>query len=296
MAEAIKNLAMPPEDAGRPGAPRPRGPEAENFPVASRLVAARLRPAVMAFYRVVRAADDIADSPDLPAAAKARQIAALDAALAGAGTHPLAADLARELAAIGRPAALRHARTMMRAFAADAAGTLCRDEADLIASCRLSADPVGRFLLDLHGEDAEAAGQAADALSTALQILNHLQDLGEDHRDLGRLYLPLDWIAEAGAARADLGAPRLSPGLRRAVDRALDLAEARLARAAVLPSLLRSRRLAAEARAIHLLARALARRLRRQDPLAGRVAPGRGDRARAALAGLTALAAPRRRP
>ena len=80
--------------------------------------------------------------------------------------------------------------------------------------CALSAMPVGRFVLDVHGEDPQATWPASDALCAALQIINHLQDCGKDYRSLDRVYLPLDSLAAHGAGVEALGAERASPALR----------------------------------------------------------------------------------
>ncbi|SDE80175.1 squalene/phytoene synthase family protein [Limimaricola pyoseonensis] len=283
----------PPLPTAATGPARARGAGHENFPVASRLLPARLRPAVMAFYRVVRAADDIADAPDMAARAKLAGLDAIEAGLRGrAGGDPRGPALRAALAEVGRPGLERHALAMLDAFRADVAARPCADWEALMAYCRSSAVPVGRFLLELHGEGRDGQG-ASDALCCALQVLNHLQDLGEDRRDLGRVYLPADMIAAAGGRAEGLAARRLDPALRAAVDRALDACDPLLAEAAHLPGRLRSRRLAAEARAIVVLARRLQRRLRRADPLAGRVAPARGDALAAALAAAAELARPR---
>ena len=65
--------------------------------------------------------------------------------------------------------------------------------------------PVGRFVLDVHGE-SRATWPANDALCAALQIINHLQDCGKDYRNLNRVYIPLDAFAAAGAEVEDRSA------------------------------------------------------------------------------------------
>jgi squalene synthase HpnC len=264
----------------------------ENFPVGSVLIRRDLRAAVHAFYRVARNADDLADDPRLPMAQK---LARLDDIEAGLDGDPLGPPEARALAALGRPDALHHARRLLRAFRRDAVGEPCRTWADLLAYCEDSANPVGRFLLDLHGESV--AGFAfSDALCTALQVLNHLQDLRPDHLWLGRHYLPLDWLEEEGATLDDLGRDRLTPALRRCVDRAFDRCDLLLQAAEPLPRVLASRRLAGESAAILRLARGLSARLRAEDPLTRVVAPSRRDMALAGLAGLATALAPRPAP
>ncbi|TFL16301.1 squalene synthase HpnC [Jannaschia formosa] len=265
----------------------------ENFPVASRLLAPALRGRVMAFYRFARAADDAADDPRASPEARQARLDVLEGGLRGARGDGAGAALRRALAEGRAPrdaAALREAAGLMPAFRRDAAGgTACADWDDLMGYCRSSAASVGRVLLALHGE-GQAARAPSDALCAALQVLNHLQDMGGDHRLLGRRYLPGDWMAEAGARDAELGAPSLSPALARVVARTLDGVDALLAEAAPLPGRIAARGLRGQAAATLWLARRLTARLRRGDPLAARVALSRLDFARAALAGLWAAA------
>lgn len=250
-----------------------------------------LRPSVLAFYDVVRAADDMADDPALSRETKHARLNQIEGALAGTEAWPPATALCLALDQAGHPPAMRHATDMLVAFRADVEGQACRDWNDLQTYCRHSAVPVGRFLLELHGEP-DAPHAASDALCSALQVLNHLQDLRTDWMDLGRVYLPLDWIEAEGASPDDLGRSQLTPPLRRAIDRTLDATDEDLARAAALPRLIRSRRLAAEATVILSLARHLSARLRREDPVAGRVSATRGALLRAGTAGLSRLATP----
>ena len=143
-----------------------------------------------------------------------------------------------------------------------------------MAYCARSADPVGRYLLDLHGEDpAEYA--ASDPLCSALQIINHLQDAKEDYRTLDRVYVPLDWMTTEGLDVTALGSAVSDARLRAVLDQCLDRVDALLERARPLPLLLRSGRLALESAVILSLARDLAAALRTQDPIAARVAHGR---------------------
>ena len=267
----------------------------ENFPVASRLVAPALRHAVFAFYRVARGADDVADDPSMSPEAKSARLAEVDALLSGTAQPRPDDALGADCVALRRSCALhavdmRHARHLLQAFQADAASRGCRGWSDLLAYCRFSAVPVGRFLLELHGEGKEAQ-DASDRLCTALQVLNHLQDCGADWTRLRRCYLPLDWLAAEGASTADLEAPSASPALRRVIHRVLDATDALLRQASPLPDRIASAELAREAAGILALARDLARRLRDGDPLAARVAAGRASKATT-----FALAAIRARP
>ncbi len=240
--------------------PPSRNHDSENFPVASFLLPREARAKVLAFYRFVRTADDIADDAALPAPAKLGRLDAMEASLD---------DPAGPLAAVGT----EEARAMLSAFRQDATQRRYADWADLEAYCARSADPVGRMLIRLHGDDA-AAHPSSDALCTALQILNHLQDLVPDRTRLDRIYLPLPWMELAGGDEAFF-APA-NPRRRLVLDAALDRVEAMLEVAVPLPRLLRSRLRRQAAVTLDLAWRLLAR-LRAADPVAGRVALSKAD-------------------
>lgn len=252
--------------------PHARSALAENFPVASRLLPPHVRGPVLAFYRFARAADDVADDPGLSSAEKLRRLDLFAAGLDGQAGAPEARAL-RGLIGPDAPG-LRHAATLIRAFRMDATGRQYATWSDLSDYCAVSANPVGRFLLDAHGE-SEAAAVPSDHLCTALQVLNHLQDIAEDKLHLGRVYLPQDWLDAEGVAQADLARATATPGLRRVIDRALTACDDLLTRAADLPRAVRDPGLRAQSRATLWLAVALAGALRRSDPLASRVAPSR---------------------
>ena len=91
----------------------------------------------------------------------------------------------------------RHPLDLLKAFRLDVTKLRYRDWDDLMEYCRYSANPVGRFVLDVHGE-SESTWPANDALCSALQVINHLQDCAKDYRDLNRVYIPLDTFAAAG--------------------------------------------------------------------------------------------------
>jgi squalene synthase HpnC len=245
----------------------------ENFPVASRLVDARHRGPILAFYRFARAADDVADHPTL---SSERKLAALDAfgeALCGEGRGEPEAEPLR-LALRERGLSPRHALDLLAAFRIDVHKRRYADWAELMDYCRLSAAPVGRFVLDVHGED-EATWPASDALCAALQVINHLQDCGADYRGLDRVYLPQDVLAAHGAAIEALGAARASPALRGAIGELARRADELTRRGAALAPQVADHRLALEIGAIESLARCQARELERRDPLSERVRLGK---------------------
>ena len=177
----------------------------ENFPVASALIAARHRPVVMAFYKVARMADDIADHASAPAAEKLERLAAIEASLTGeSDSIAEAAHLRRMLEA--RAITSQHMLDLLEAFRRDVTKTRYVDWAQLMDYCRYSAAPVGRFMLDVHGE-SRATWPASDALCAALQVINHLQDCGEDYRTINRVYVPLDALAAADLTVECLAGP-----------------------------------------------------------------------------------------
>lgn len=247
----------------------------ENFPTASLLLAKPQRAKVMAFYRFVRTADDIGDSPDLPPAEKIARLDAMERALDDPSTTMPEARRLHDLAV-----EVEEARLMLSAFRQDATQTRYADWAALEDYCRRSADPVGRMLLRLHGDSDPRAIAAADALCTALQILNHLQDLVPDRDSLGRIYLPVPWMDLAGGEAAFFD-PANTARRREVLDAALDRVEEQLDRASALPRLLTARRLAWQSAVTIALARRLLARLRAADPVLGRVALSKADFVRA---------------
>jgi hydroxysqualene synthase len=259
----------------------------ENFPVGSWLIRRDLRPHVHAFYRFARNADDIADSPVLSPDDKLRRLDRMAEILDGApgDDSPAAAAMRASLSATGVTA--QHCHDVLHAFRQDAVKRRYRDWDDLMDYCRYSAAPVGRQLLDLHGE-SRGTWPSSDALCAALQVLNHLQDCAEDYRNLDRVYLPLDHLAAAGCTAEALTEPAASPGLRQVLDRLLDRTQDLIAMAQDLPPLVGAVGLRRESAAIVVLAGRLAGRLRRGDPLAGRVKLTKGDFAAAVLRGIFA--------
>src|SRR5580698_8308068 len=183
----------------------------ENFPVASWIIHPRHRGLILAFYNFVRTADDIADHETLGAQDKLAYLDLLEAELLGQGdSQPEAVTLRRALAERGMPP--RHALDLLTAFRMDVTKLRYENWDELIHYCRYSAMPVGRFVLDVHGESA-STWTANDALCAGLQINNHLQDCGKDYKSLNRVYVPLDALAAAGASVEELGEASAAPAL-----------------------------------------------------------------------------------
>ncbi|MGA7323442.1 MAG: squalene synthase HpnC [Rhodomicrobium sp.] len=240
----------------------------ENFPVASRLISKRHRDVVLAFYRFARASDDVADHPELPADEKIRILDGFEETLLG--KHDEIQDaLPLRKAIHDRGLSPKHAQDLLTAFRMDAKKLRYADWDDLIHYCTYSAMPVGRFVLDVHGED-HSTWPANDALCAALQIINHLQDCGADYRRLDRVYIPLDVLAARSVPIQALGAEKATPGLLAAIHEVAAKTIALLAEAN-LSCRIQDLRLSLEVAAIEKLARRLVGMLIERDPLSQRV-------------------------
>lgn len=259
----------------------------ENFPVGSWLLPARLRPHVAAYYAIARTTDDIADNPDLSPEEKLRRLDAFESAVKGeAADEPIPVTARRMRESLTETGlGPRHVIDIIAAFKQDATKQRYDDWDDLMGYCMLSASPVGRYVLDLHGED-RSTWKASDPLCNALQVLNHLQDCRDDYRALDRVYVPETWLREAGIGVEALDADRASAALRSVIDRLLDGVDDLMVQARGLPGVVRNRRLAMETAIIVRLAARLSALLRAGDPLAGRVALSRWDFARAGAGGV----------
>lgn len=241
----------------------------ENFPVASHLIARQHRQIVLAFYYFVRGADDIADSPALTPQEKLDGLDRFEAALLGKEDGiPLARPLRTALAE--RRLSPRHAQDLLHAFRMDAVKQRYANFDELMHYCAYSAAPVGRFVLDVHGE-SESTWPANDALCSALQIINHLQDCGADYRNLDRVYVPLDGMTKEGVDPSALAEPCASPGLLACLHHLATRTELLVREGSALPRQARDLRLSLETAVIAQLAQRLVAMLRRRDPLSERV-------------------------
>ena len=191
----------------------------ENFPVASVLCPPAIRPAVVAIYHFARTADDLADEGDASAPERLADLAAYRADLAAicADRAPSARwaavfePLARRRTQFGLPAPLLH--DLLDAFEQDVHNPPYPDRPALLDYCRRSANPIGRLLLHLYGEQDVAALRQADAVCTALQLINFWQDLSVDG-PRGRRYVPEADLQAHGVTHAELAACVDSPRSR----------------------------------------------------------------------------------
>jgi squalene synthase HpnC len=210
---------------------------AENFPVAARLLPASMREELTAVYGFARFVDDLGD--ELPGteeslAALDEASAELDRAFRGFATHPVFVRL--------MPILRRHAmseepfRALIEANRQDQSVTRYETFDDLLGYCKLSANPVGRIVLTLAGSGADPkAAKLSDDVCSALQVIEHLQDVQED-AIRGRVYLPRADMRRFGVTEDELVDRSASPRLRHLVAFETTRAKAMLESA---PSLLR---------------------------------------------------------
>jgi 15-cis-phytoene synthase len=203
----------------------------ENFPVVTRLVPRDAREQLLAVYAFARLTDDIGDEhPGDRSAALDWLEGDLRAALEGRPSHPVAARLSRAIAATDMTAAPffdliaanRRDQEIVRRATWD----------ELLDYCRLSANPIGTAVLGIAGALSPERRALSDRVCSGLQVVEHLQDVGEDAA-AGRIYLPTNDLERCGVSEADLLAPAASPALRSVV--AFELARARDLLAAGIP-------------------------------------------------------------
>ena len=237
----------------------------ENFPVASWIIHPRHRALILAFYNFVRTADDIADHATLTERGKLNYLDLLEAELLGQGdSQPEAVNLRRALAQRSMPP--RHALDVLIAFRMDVTKLRYENWDEVIHYCRYSAMPVGRFMLDVHGEST-STWAASDALCAGLQINNHLQDCGKDYRELNRVYVPRDALAAAGASVEALGLEQAPAPLLQCLHSLAARTEVLLDQSKSLSAEVKDFRLGLEIAVIQAFADKIVRLLKMRDPL-----------------------------
>ena len=241
----------------------------ENFPVASLLINAKHRGPILAFYDFVRTADDIADHPTLDPGEKLAHLDALEAGLLGRIEGEAVARRLR-LSLEDRRLPPRHAQDLLTAFRMDVTKRRYRNWDELIEYCSYSAMPVGRFVLDVHGEP-HSIWPANDALCAALQINNHIQDCHADYTRLDRVYVPLDALTDAGAEVEELGAPQSSPALLRCLKALAHRTDALLQESRGFAAMIGDFRLSLEVAVITTLAQRILGLIKTRDPLSENV-------------------------
>ena len=265
-----------------------KGSTDENFPVASALIAPRHRPVVMALYRFARAADDVSDNSEATPGLKLALLEDLRKSLIGENDFSAEGVALREALYI-RGLSPRHPLDLLEAFRRDVSKLRYGDWDELMDYCRYSASPVGRFVLDVHGED-EGLWPMNDALCSALQVINHLQDCGKDRRDLDRVYLPLDALGGAGIGVEALDQPAASHPLRAVIAGLAGRTMTLLEISRPFARRVKDGRLALEIGVIQTLAEDLCKGLMKRDPLSQTVHHSKPQMAALALAAMARTA------
>lgn len=188
----------------------------ENFPVASWLTPAGLRPAVRAIYRFARTADDFADEGDIAPAERLAALEALRAQLRAvqAGASSQWPDLAAAIH--DHRLTITSFYDLLSAFSQDVTTTRYESFETLLDYCRRSANPIGRLMLQLFGHDEPALQVQADAICTGLQLTNFWQDIALDWRK-GRVYLPQQDLTRFGVAETQIERSQVDENWRRLI-------------------------------------------------------------------------------
>lgn len=201
----------------------------ENFPVVLKAVPAVHRAHLLAVYGFARLVDDIGDEYDGDRLVALNWIEAeLERARTGDATHPVMVQLTPlldELDVDDEPFL-----ALIEANRVDQRKHRYQTQAELAEYCTLSANPVGRLVLAVFGAATPERIVLSDAVCTGLQLVEHLQDIGEDYTEKSRIYFPADEMARFGVVEDDLGAARASESLRRLVAHQCDSARGLLLR------------------------------------------------------------------
>lgn len=251
--------------------PSGKGAGDENFPVGSFLLPRRLRPHVAKYYAFARAIDDIADNPELPPEDKVERLDGFkDAILGRTGDHAFDKAIELRKSMLETNVDLAQALDLISAFKQDSWKLRYENWDELLDYCDRSAAPVGRYLLELHGEDT-AAFKYSDALCNALQVINHLQDCKEDYLELDRVYIPKDWLEDHGGKIKDIKGEAATLGLMQTIHQCVEGTLDLMVLARQLPAHLKSKSLAMESAVIIRIADRLLEKLAAEDPVKGRV-------------------------
>lgn len=247
-----------------------------DFSLMPELFPAGVRANLQSFGRFVRLADGIADDIALTRDQKTARLEALETMLKGGPD----ADWSDEARAVSREVRqslgdsklmAEHALHVTQAFRRDVSGVRIQTWNDLLVYCTFAAAPIGRYMLDLMGEDSAVCGRSTDALCAALRILKRLRDCKEPSVQYKRLCIPEKFMWDAFITTLHLQAPSAKGQTRAVIDRVLDGVDRLLVEAAPLPRLIKSRELSLHTAIVLCRARTLARHFRERDPLNERV-------------------------
>ena len=245
----------------------------ENFPVSGFFVRKELRPIVEAYYNFARLADDIADNPKLSASEKIKKLHTLEEVLCGSkktqdSTQAAAAKLRNIF--INNQLDFSLATDLLIAFRQDSIGCSYETIGQLVNYCTYSAAPVGRFMLAIYDENPATYIPSA-SLCSALQIVNHLQDIKYDAINLKRIYLPKELLERFGVEEDALRRDTSSEGLRKVIYHMSEFVRGQLAEAEILLRIVKNNRLRLEIAVIISLTNILINKILREDVMSQKV-------------------------
>jgi len=241
----------------------------ENFPVGSWLLSKKIRPKILIFYKFARAADDIADSPNLSSKEKIKRLNLFRKAIENNKIKNSKAKDLRKIC-IKNKIKINHALNLLKAFKQDATKKRYKNWSELINYCKYSAVPVGRFVIDLHKEKQKAY-KYSDPLCVALQILNHLQDCKEDYENLDRVYLPMQFLKKYNVKLSQLRKNITEKNLRLVFNEILKNTEKLIIEADKNKKNMKHKYLSLETSFILEIAKKLLQLLKNKDPLKEKV-------------------------
>lgn len=260
----------------------------ENFPVGMMLFNKEKRQIVNNYYQFARYADDIADNPDIKPQKKVEKLYELEDIFLRNKPYKgqklkFAVNLRTEFDRFGL--ATSAATDLLIAFRKDSMGFDYQTWGQLVDYCKYSAAPVGRFMLAIHDENPSTY-LPATALCIALQIVNHVQDIKYDDDVLKRLYLPAEMMKKYNVSKEDLQKDKSTLGLKKLIEKIMDLTRGLLKDGGVLPEIIRSRSLRAEVCIILSLTNIMIKKILKGDVLARQIKLSKWDWFRATLAGI----------
>lgn len=260
----------------------------ENFPVGMMLFNKEKRQIVNNYYQFARYADDIADNPDIKPQKKVEKLYELEDIFLRNKPYKgqklkFAVNLRTEFDRFGL--ATSAATDLLIAFRKDSMGFDYQTWGQLVDYCKYSAAPVGRFMLAIHNENPSTY-LPATALCIALQIVNHIQDIKYDDEVLKRLYLPADMMKKYNVSKEDLLKDKSTLGLKKLIEKIMDLTCGLLKDGSVLPEIIRSRSLRAEVCIILSLTNIMIKKILKGDVLAQQIKLSKWDWFRAVIAGI----------
>ena len=241
----------------------------ENFPVGSWLLSKKIRPQILIFYKFARAADDIADSPNLTSKEKIKRLNLFRKSIESSKVKIPKAEGLKKIC-LQNKIKTNHALNLLKAFKQDAIKKRYKNWSELINYCKYSAVPVGRFMIDLHKE-RKISYKYSDPLCIALQILNHIQDCKDDYNKINRVYLPSTFLKKYNVKLEQLKKNHTEKNLRLAINEVLSHTEKLINQADKFKKIMKNYKLSKETTFILEIAKSLLELLKKKDPLKNKV-------------------------